>query len=152
MTPTHADDHEVETPERYAAARQSTLISGAVNIALTLFQVIAGLVSGSAGLIADGIHSLSDLIADVVVLIANRHSQQEADDDHHYGHHRYENAASLVLGGLLLAVGVGMLASAVHKLGSPESIPTVHVLALWVALIALLAKEVLFRYMLRVAE
>lgn len=97
-------------------------------------------------------HSLSDLVADFVVLLAVHHSKKAPDEDHHYGHQRYENAASLVLGGLLLAVGIGMVWSAVHKLQAPETIPTVHLLALWVALGALIAKEALFRYMLAVAE
>jgi cation diffusion facilitator family transporter len=145
------DDEDV-TPEREAATKRSTWISVAVNVGLTISQVVAGILSGSQGLIADGIHSLSDLIADFVVLFAVHHSQKAPDDDHHYGHQRYENAASLVLGGLLLAVGIGMIWSAAHKLQTPESIPTVHVTALWVALGALLAKETLFRYMLAVAE
>lgn len=145
-------DNDEETPERERASKRSTWISVVVNVFLTLSQVIAGLISGSQGLIADGIHSLSDLIADFVVLLAIHHSKKEADDDHHYGHQRYENAASLVLGSLLLAVGGGMIWAAAHKLQTPESIPTVHVIALWVALGALLAKELLFRYMLAVAE
>ncbi len=145
-------DSEEDTPEREAATKRSTWTSVVVNLCLTISQVIAGLVSGSQGLIADGIHSLSDLVADFVVLLAVHHSKKGPDEEHHYGHHRYENAASLVLGGLLLAVGVGMIWSAVHKLQSPETIPTVHIVALWVALGALVVKEVLFRYMLAVAE
>jgi len=145
-------DGEEETPEREAATKRSTWISVAVNVGLTIAQVIAGLVSGSQGLIADGIHSLSDLVADFVVLLAIHHSKKAPDDDHHYGHQRYENAASLVLGSLLLVVGGGMIWSAAHKLQAPETIPTVHLLALWVALGALLVKEGLFRYMLAVAE
>ncbi|HJV36711.1 cation diffusion facilitator family transporter [Geomonas sp.] len=143
---------EDSTPERQAATRRSTWVSVAVNIGLTLAQVAAGLLSGSQGLIADGIHSLSDLVADFVVLMASHHAHKAPDADHHYGHQRYENAASLVLGGLLLAVGLGMAGSAVHKLQTPESIPTVQTVALWVALGALAAKEILFRYMLAVAE
>lgn len=145
-------DSEDESPEREAATKRSTWISVAVNICLTVTQVIAGVISGSQGLIADGVHSLSDLVADFVVLLAVHHSKKGPDDDHHYGHQRYENAASLVLGGLLLAVGLGMIWAAAHKLQAPETIPTVHLLALWVALAALTAKEVLFRYMLAVAE
>jgi cation diffusion facilitator family transporter len=141
-----------ESPEKHAAARRSTLVSVVVNIGLTVAQIVAGFLSHSQGLIADGIHSLSDLVADFVVLFANHHSQKEADADHHYGHHRYETAASLVLGVLLLAVGVGMLWSAVNKLHDPHLIVKVKIAALWVALAALVAKELLFRYMLAVAE
>ncbi len=145
-------DSDDASPEREAATKRSTWISVIVNIVLTVTQVFAGVLSGSQGLIADGVHSLSDLIADFVVLLAVHHSKKAPDEDHHYGHQRYENAASMVLGGLLLAVGIGMVWSAVHKLQTPESIPTVHLLALWVALGALIAKELLFRYMLAVAE
>lgn len=145
-------DSEGNAPGREAATKRSTWISVVVNLCLTISQIIAGLISGSQGLIADGIHSLSDMVADFVVLLAVHHSKKEADDKHHYGHQRYENAASLVLGGLLLAVGIGMIWSAARKLQVPETIPTVHLLALWVALGALIAKEILFRYMLAVAK
>lgn len=137
---------------RAAAASRSTWISVAVNIVLTTTQITVGIFSKSQGLIADGIHSLSDLVADFVVLFANHHSQKEADKDHPYGHHRFETAASLVLGVLLLAVGTGMLWAAFKKLETPGNVQTVHILALWVAAGALLVKELLFRYMLAVAK
>lgn len=152
MRETEMLENEESTPEREAATKRSTLVSVGVNLFLTAAQVIVGIVSGSQGLVADGIHSLSDLVADFFVLLAVHHSRKAADKDHHYGHHRYENAASLVLGGLLLVVGIGMVWAAVIKLRTPESIPTVHLTALWVALGALSLKEGLFRYMLAVAE
>lgn len=146
---THADD---KYHQRSTVARKSTLISVVVNLFLSSFQVLAGIFSGSQGLIADGIHSFSDLIADFVVLLANKKSRKPSDSDHHYGHWRYENGASMVIGALLLLVGLGMLWSACNKLLHPESIQDVHIIALWVALAALVAKEVLFRYMLAVAK
>ena len=145
-----ADDYSIA--DRAAAASRSTWVSVAVNLGLTATQIFAGVLTKSQGLVADGLHSLSDLIADFVVLLANHHSRKEADKDHPYGHHRYETAASLVLGLLLLAVGLGMLWTAVIKLEQPETIPQVHMAALWVALGALVAKELLFRYMLSVAK
>ncbi len=150
-----ADDPEdaQHTPaERAAAASRSTWVSVGVNLVLTTVQIAAGVLARSQGLIADGFHSLSDLVADFVVLFANHHGKKDADDDHPYGHQRFETAASLVLGVLLLIVGVGMLWSAVRKLETPGAVPTVHVAALWVACGALVAKELLFRYMLRVAK
>ncbi len=138
--------------ERAAAASRSTWTSVAVNIGLTVIQVVVGILSKSQGLIADGIHSLSDLVADFVVLFAGHHARKAPDERHPYGHQRFETAASLVLGALLLAVGLGMLWSAVLKLDAPESVPQVHVVALWVAIGALAAKETLFRYMLAVAK
>ncbi|MBA4216782.1 MAG: cation transporter [Proteobacteria bacterium] len=151
-TPDDTEDTEHSPAERAAAASRSTWVSVAVNLVLTSVQIAAGLLTKSQGLVADGVHSLSDLIADFVVLLANHHSQKDADEDHPYGHHRYETAASLVLGLLLLGVGVGMLWSAITKLEQPETIAQVHMAALWVALGALTAKELLFRYMLAVAK
>jgi len=146
-------EHAQYSPaERAAAASRSTWVSVVVNLLLTIIQVIVGVLSKSQGLVADGIHSLSDLVADFVVLFASHHGKKDADDDHPYGHQRFETAASLVLGVLLLVVGVGMLWSAFRKLQVPDSVQTVHVIALWVAGGALVAKELLFRYMLSVAK
>ncbi len=146
-------EHSSHTPaERAKAASRTTWVSVAVNIVLSATQIAVGVLAKSQGLVADGVHSLSDLVADFVVLLAGRQSQKDADIDHPYGHQRFENAASLVLGLLLLGVGAGMIWSAVGKLETPASIPTAHPVALWVALAALAAKELLFRYMLRVAK
>jgi len=146
------EDAQHSPAERSAAASRSTWVSVAVNVVLTVTQIVVGVLSKSQGLVADGIHSLSDLVADFVVLFASHHSKKEADVDHPYGHQRFETAASLVLGVLLLVVGVGMLWSAFRKLEEPDTVQTVHVVALWVAAGALLAKELLFRYMLSVAK
>jgi cation diffusion facilitator family transporter len=148
----HAEDGDPSTAERAAAATRSTWVSVVVNLALTVTQIVVGVLAKSQGLVADGIHSLSDLVADFVVLTASHHARKDADEDHPYGHQRFETAASLALGGLLLAVGLGMLWSAATKLQSPETIAPVHVVALWVAGGALVAKETLFRYMLAVAK
>jgi cation diffusion facilitator family transporter len=148
--PTPPDQH---TPsQRASAAARSTWVSVGVNVALSAAQLLAGLVSHSQALVADGIHSLSDLVSDLVVLFANHHSQKDPDQGHPYGHQRFETAASLVLGAILLAVGMGMLWSAAHKLQVPADIASVHALALWVTVGALVAKEWLFRYMLKVAK
>lgn len=146
------EDHESQTPAKQAAAKKSTLVSVAVNIGLTISQVFTGIVSGSQGLIADGVHSATDLVADFVVLFANHHSAKDADEDHHYGHQRYETAASLFLGISLLAVGVGMLWKAGEKIIDPVPAGQIQILALYVSLASLIAKETLFRYMLAVAK
>ena len=138
--------------DRAQAAARSTWVSVVVNLVLSTVQVLVGAASHSQALIADGVHSLSDLLSDFVVLLANRHSQKLPDREHPYGHQRIENVASLLLGALLLSVGLGMLWSALQKLQEPEAIPTVHVSALVVALLALAAKEGLFRYLLAVAR
>ncbi len=153
FTPITEDSEDPQgNAARSRAAQRSTWVSVVVNLLLTTLQIVVGVFAKSQGLIADGIHSLSDLVADFVVLLASHHSQKDADEDHPYGHQRFETAASLVLGLLLLAVGVGMLWSAFRKLEAPESVPQVHSAALWVACGALVAKETLFRYMLAVAK
>lgn len=149
--PDDAEDTQHTAVERAAAGSRSTWVSVGVNICLTVVQVSIGILSQSQGLVADGIHSLSDLVSDFVVLLAGHQARKDADEDHPYGHQRFETAASLVLGGLLLAVGVGMLWSAFRKLESPETVAQVHIVALWAAGGALVAKELLFRYMLAVA-
>ena len=150
--PNAAEDSEQTHAERSAAASRSTWVSVGVNVVLSITQIVVGVFAKSQGLIADGLHSMSDLVADFVVLFAAHHSRKGADAEHPYGHQRFETAASLVLGLLLLGVGVGLLWSAIGKLNSPETIPQVHASALWVAGLALVAKELLFRYMLKVAE
>ena len=149
------DDSEHAThtaTERAAVAKRSTWVSVVVNVILATTQILVGTLAKSQGLIADGIHSLSDLVSDFVVLFASHHSQKDADLDHPYGHQRFETAASLGLGLILLGVGAGMAWAALGKLESPGTIATVHASALWVALGAIAAKELLFRYMLRVAK
>jgi cation diffusion facilitator family transporter len=148
------DDDEVSQSQgaRAAAANRSTWVSVAVNLGLSATQIAVGLLARSQGLVADGIHSLSDLVADFIVLIASHQGQKEPDADHPYGHQRFETAATLALGGLLLAVGIGMVLAAVHKLEAPAAVPRVATAALWVAAIALVAKELLFRFMLAVAK
>lgn len=145
-------EEEFDAEAKSAAAARSTWVSVVVNSGLSVLQIIVGLLSKSQGLVADGIHSLSDLIADFLVLFVSRQSKQEADDQHQYGHHRFENAASLALGVLLAVVGAGMLWSAILKIEYPESISRVEISALYVAAGALVAKELLFRYMLAAAK
>jgi cation diffusion facilitator family transporter len=147
-----SEDPQHSPEERAAAASRSTWVSVGVNLILTITQVAVGILAKSQGLVADGIHSLSDLVADFVVLFASHHAKKDADEDHPYGHQRFETAASLVLGALLLAVGIGMLWSAFRKLEEPDLVQQVHIVALWVAGGALIAKELLFRYMLSVAK
>ncbi len=139
-------------PERYREAQRVTWVSVAVNLGLTLAQIAVGLFAHAQSLVADGFHSLSDLVADLMVLAANAQSRHPADDDHPYGHHRIETAASLALGLLLVGTGAAILWSAGVRLQHLDRLPAVASAALWAALVALIAKESLFRYMLVVAE
>jgi len=141
-----------DDPQRSSMASRSTWVSVAVNVLLTLVQVTAGFFAHSQSLLADGMHSLSDLVCDFLVLFASNQSKYPADAGHPYGHGRVETAASLVLGAVLAATGGAIMVTAAVKLQNIENLPAVAPLALWVAIIALVAKEGLFRYMLRVGE
>jgi cation diffusion facilitator family transporter len=98
------------------------------------------------------LHSLSDLVCDFLVLFAAHHSRDPADETHPYGHARIETAASFALGAILAATGAGIIWGAGVKLQNLEGLPPVQQLALWTAILALAAKEGLFRYMLHVGE
>lgn len=139
-------------PDRQAAGYRSTMVSVLVNLSLTALQLAVGLFAHSQALVADALHSLSDLLSDGIVLLANKHSQKAPDAEHPYGHHRFETAAALAVGALLLAVGAGMLWSSFGALQTPATVPEVHGIALAIALLTLLCKELLFRYLLRVAR
>ena len=157
----HSTPHQSKTdigafepvhPERFAAAQKSTWVSIAINVLLTSLQVVGGFFAHSQALMADGLHSLSDLLSDVLVLYANRHGNRHADAEHPYGHARIETAATLILGAFLAVLGVVLLVAAAMRLQHPEALQAVSPLALAIAVVALVAKEGLFRYMLAVAK
>ena len=133
-------------------ANKSTWVSVIVNFFLVIFQIIVGFFSKSSALIADGFHTLADMLSDLIVLITSSKSLNPPDDDHNYGHQRYENAVSLLLGVILLAVGLGMIWVAGKKLEQPSLIVPVHKAALFAAVACLIVKELLFRYLMSIAK
>jgi cation diffusion facilitator family transporter len=137
---------------RYREGRTVTWVSVAVNLVLTVTQIAVGTLAHAQSLVADGFHSLSDLVADFMVLVANYHSRHPADAGHPYGHHRIETVASFALGLLLVATGGAILWSGAGRIQHLGDLPPVAPVALWVAIATLAAKEGLFRYMLRVGE
>jgi cation diffusion facilitator family transporter len=137
---------------RYREGRTVTWVSVVVNFGLTVTQIVVGTLAHAQSLVADGFHSLSDLVADFMVLVANFHSRHPADAGHPYGHHRVETVASFALGLLLVATGGGILWAAAGRIQHLDELPPVAPVALWVAAATLAAKEGLFRYMLRVGE
>lgn len=137
---------------RYRESRQVTWVSVGVNLVLTVCQLTVGVLAHAQSLVADGFHSLSDLVADFLVLVANFHSRHPADEAHPYGHQRIETAASFGLGLILVVTGGGILWAAAGRIENLEALPPVGAIALWTAIGTLVAKESLFRYMLRVGE
>lgn len=127
------------------------VVSAIVNIVLAAFQILVGLLAQSAALVADGIHSLSDLLSDALVWAASRHAAQAPDADHPYGHGRFETAATLGLGTLLVIVALGIIWNGFERLFDSAR-PTPGIVALAVAALGIVAKESLYHYTMRVAR
>ncbi len=137
---------------RMAVSKRVTLVGAVINLVLSVAKVAFGIIAQSYALIADGLHSLSDLVSDGVVYAAAHHAHQEPDLKHPYGHGRFETAATLALGGLLILVAVGIIWDAVDRLFAPERLLHPTVLALVVALVSIVAKELLYHYTIRAAR
>jgi len=126
-----------------------TLVGGAVNVVLLLFKFVAGIVGHSAAMVADAVHSLSDFVTDVIVLVFVHISGKPKDKSHDYGHGKYETLAMTIIGMSLLAVAIGIVYSGVMKVSSwlnGEQLEAPGLLALWAALLSVLLKEAVFRY------
>lgn len=136
---------------RAKTAKQVTLVGAGFNLFLAIIKVLFGWLGRSHALIADGIHSLSDLLTDALVLLASHFGSRQADIDHPYGHQRIETAATLFLALLLILAGLGIAYDAfVHLLYSAHEVPKDYVLI--VAVISILANEGLYHYTMRAGK
>ena len=127
--------------------KKITIIGAAVNIVLTAAKIVAGILGRSAAMIADGVHSLSDLLSDIVVLIFTHISSKGRDRDHSFGHGKFETLATLIVSLILAGVGARLMADGVQKIigvMNGETIPVPGHIALWAALISIIAKEILY--------
>ncbi len=142
----------MEAKSRYSEARRITLAGAAKNVVLAFLKIVCGITGHSHALFADGVHSLSDLLIDTLVLIASHFGSKAADSDHPYGHGRIETAATVLLAFLMSFAGIGIVVDAVADLvGTHISIkPNFYVLL--VALFSILVNEVLYFYTRRVGE
>jgi len=138
--------------ERLHTTRKVTLVGAVMNLVLAAGKVLFGFVAQSQALIADGIHSLSDLLSDALVYYAAGHASHGPDSEHPYGHGRFETAATLGLGILLVLAAVGIGWDAVERLFTPEALWHPGALALVVALLSIIVKEWLYHYTLRAAR
>ncbi len=139
-------------PVRYAASRRVTLISVAANFLLAVFQIVIGYLGHSQALIADGFHTLSDLVTDFMVLYALWHGKKAADEEHPYGHGRIETAVTMILGAVLVLVAAGITVRAGWRLAAQEAFLAPAALTLWVAIATLAVKEGMYQYTVRVAN
>ncbi|MBO5808828.1 MAG: cation transporter [Bacteroidales bacterium] len=135
--------------------RKITVIGAIVNIILTLLKIIAGVFGRSAAMVADGIHSLSDLLSDIVVLAFTHISSKGKDKDHSFGHGKFETLATLIVSVILAAVGGRLMVSGVKSIIEAingNSIPAPGTIALWAAIISIVSKEILYQATIRTAK
>ncbi|MCL4157313.1 UNVERIFIED_CONTAM: hypothetical protein GTU68_000964, partial [Idotea baltica] len=138
--------------ERYKATRKVTLTGAIVNALLAVAQLLGGFFAQSQALIADGVHTLSDLASDFVVLFAAKAASKDADEDHPYGHGRFETVATVILGIALGSVAIGIAMSAIGRLMNPEKLLQPQPIALLFVALAIISKEGLYHYTMSVAN
>jgi len=137
---------------RYRDIRRVTLVGSVIDLLLGVIKIIVGIGASSQALIADGIHSLSDLATDFLVLFAAKHAHRQADDEHPYGHGRIETLATVILGVSLVVVALGISYDAVRRLLAPELLLHPGWLALLVAVGSVVSKELIYQYTARAAR
>lgn len=139
-TPTSNREHEVY---------HVTIVGSIVNFTLLIFKFCAGIWGQSSAMLADAVHSLSDFVTDIIVIVFVRMSTKPQDEGHDYGHGKYETLATAIIGILLLFVGLGIFAnsiSSIYDCYKGEVLPEPGSLALIAAILSLLMKEALYRY------
>ncbi|MBO7579113.1 MAG: cation transporter [Prevotella sp.] len=135
--------------ERNKEIYKVTMVGGAVNVVLLLFKFVAGIVGHSAAMVADAVHSLSDFVTDVIVLVFVHISGKPKDKSHDYGHGKYETLAMTVIGLALLVVAIGIVYSGMTKIidwANGTDLEAPGMLALWAALLSIVLKESVYRY------
>lgn len=147
---------ETEKPVREREIYKATIVGSVVNLLLLVLKFMAGVVGHSAAMIADAVHSMSDFVTDVIVIVFVRISNKPQDKGHDYGHGKYETMATVIIGLLLLAVGFGLLWTAASSIYAffvkGESPGEPGMVALIAALVSILFKEGLYRYTVRVGR
>ncbi len=133
---------------RETKIRNITILGSIVNILLTFIKIIAGVIGCSAAMVADGVHSLSDLLSDIVVLIFSHISSKEKDKGHAFGHGKFETLATLIVSLILIIVGGSLMANGILKIidiANGKIIQSPQLIALWTAIISIIAKEILYQ-------
>lgn len=141
--------------DRGKEIRRITVVGAIVNIILTIFKIIAGALGRSAAMVADGIHSLSDLLSDIIVLVFTHISSKGKDKNHSFGHGKFETLATLIVSVILVAVGAKLMADGVASIigvMNGNSIPLPGSIALWAAIGSIIIKEILYHATIRTAR
>ena len=135
-----------------AVAYKVSVVSIAVNIALSLVKLAAGIIASSGAMISDALHSASDVLSTLVVIFGVRLSKKEADKTHPYGHERFECVSAIVLAAVLCITGIGIGVSGIKKIISGEELKIPGALALVAAALSIAVKEVMYHYTARAAK
>ena len=138
-----------EEAAREAGIYRVTLVGSVVNLLLLVFKFVAGILGHSAAMLADAVHSLSDFVTDIIVIVFVRISSKPEDEGHDYGHGKYETLATAIIGLILLFVGFGILwngATSIWDFWQGGELKEPGMLALWAALVSILFKELLYQY------
>lgn len=139
---------DTHSQKRLQTTQKVTVVGAGVNALLGLFKIIIGTVGQSSALVADGVHSLSDLFCDALVWGASKFAHVDADDNHPYGHRRFETLATFALGLILLVVGLSIaLVALMHIVHGHTEYPDAYTIV--AAVISIAANEWLFRYTLK---
>jgi len=126
-----------------------TLVGSVANIILTVFKIFAGMLGRSTAMIADGIHSLSDLLSDIVVIVFVKISAKGRDKDHDYGHGKFETFATLIISLMLIVVAANLMSGGIGKIKAilgGEQVSSPGMIALWAAVASIVLKEALYHY------
>ena len=140
---------ESEKSSREKGIYKVTIVGSIVNFLLLVFKFFAGIAGHSAAMLADAVHSLSDFITDIVVIVFVRIAGKPEDKGHDYGHGKYETLATAIIGLLLLCVGFGIFwngASSIYTFLQGGQLESPGVVALVAALVSIVSKEILYQY------
>ncbi len=138
--------------KRYNESNKVTMISIILNIVLTILKIFAGIIGQSSAIIADGLHSASDIITSIGVLIGNKISRKPKDMEHQYGHEKAETLVSFILSAILIIVALDIGIQGVKVLFNPSIITTPTILPLIVSVISILVKEYQYHITIKVAR
>lgn len=142
----------MENSQREKEIYKVTLVGSVINVALLVFKFVAGILARSSAMTADAVHSLSDFVTDMIVIVFVRISNKPDDEDHTYGHGKYETLATTIIGLILGGVAVGIIVKGAVMIADwvqGGELESPGMLALWAALVSIILKELVYQYTVR---
>ena len=149
------DAKVISSEERSRCAKKVTWVGFIVNVILSLLKIISGIIGHSGAMIADGIHSISDFVTDVIVLVFIGVSSRGENEKYQYGHGKFETFATMLISFALLAVAIGLFISSAEAIWMAINgaiLPKPGIIAFIMAIISIISKEWLFQYTKKTGE